>query len=235
MIVHLPPTGLDKPTMSLNELSEFPFASAKRKLRILHDQKFGNPFRQQYYQRATSGILRSLENGEFSQYALNRTLDEIASIEPRNRQQLVKLENNALAVHRFIEIGPAVNPPPGKHYRIHRNAKFILDHVIVSARPEIETHDLINSDFAFTKLRFSKSKVSADAQEIALLALLYYGQSERRDNLRFSIEKSKLIDCFSKTIVLGHKIGRHRYQQLHDALAEIYNLWPSIIYKHEAN
>jgi len=71
--------------------------------------------------------------------------------------------------------------------------------------------------------------ISEDAQEIVLLVLLHYGQQQSHGNLIFSMELTKLIDCFSRTVVFGHTIPRHRHQQLHSALAEIRTLWPNVL------
>jgi hypothetical protein len=105
---------------------------------------------------------------------------------------------------------------------------FILDGVTISVLPEIVTENLARNYITFTKLRFSKSKIAVDVSEIVLLLLHYYGQRQSRVGLAFDFELSKVVDCFSKTIIPGHAVGRHRDQQLHQALTLIRWLWPRI-------
>jgi hypothetical protein len=228
MILQIEGVQIEQPKISLNQLGEFPFSTEKKKLEILRNQKFGNNISAPYYASAFYGILRSFKEGMFSQEILIAEAYRVSMSGAATVHQIKKRENNLKAIKSFSEIGNSANPPIGIHKIIHQNARIPLDGVIVSARPEIVTENSETRDFAFTKLRFSKSKVSADAQEIALLVLLHYGQQQSHEGLLFSMEKSRLIDCFSKTIIAGHTIGRHRYQQLHEALAEIRILWPTI-------
>jgi len=233
MILQINSISYDEPRISLNQLSEFPFASPRKKIEILYDQKYGNSFRAPYYTLALAACLRSFHDGKFDKQMLSDEAEKISLLTAKNRQQETKHANNVLAVQKLLEIGADADPLPGKHRLIRQNAWFRLNGVVISARPEIVTDNIQSGHFAFTKLRFSKSKVSADAQEIALLVLLYYGQQQDHDDLIFSIEKSKLVDCFSKSVIHGHSLTRFRYQQLQEALAEICILWPQIAHKNE--
>src|SRR2546421_7361246 len=111
---------------------------------------------------------------------------------------------------------------------IIRNAQLVLDGVTISVLPEFVTENLTYGYIAFTKFRFSKSKIAADVSEIVLLLLHHYGQRQSRAGLTFDFGLSKVVDCFSRTVIPGHAVGRHRDQQLHQALALIRYLWPRI-------
>jgi hypothetical protein len=228
MILQLNAVQSEQPKISLNQLAEFPFASENKKRSILRNQKFRNNICAPYYTAAFHAILRSFKDGCFDEDLLLAEAYRISILEVETDHRATKRDNNVKAIERLIEIGASANPTPGIHAVVHQTTKLLLDGVLVSVRPEIvtENHDL--SLFAFTKLRFSKSKVSADAQEIALLVLMHFGQRQYHEGLTFSMEESKLVDCFSKTVTAGHTLGRHRDQQLHDALAEIRILWPQI-------
>jgi hypothetical protein len=228
MILQTESLQSNQPRISSNQLGEFIFATPKGKLRILHDQKFGNVFSAPYYDPAFRGIMRSFRDGAFSGDILTQQVDALSAVEAEKPYHVKKKENNVTPLENFIEIGEAANPPSGEHRTVTRNALVPLNGVMVSARPEIITENKSDGYAAFTKLRFSKSKASADTQEIVLLVLLHYGQQQSHDGLVFNLEKTKLIDCFSKTVVAGHTIGRHRDQQLHQALEEIRALWPTI-------
>lgn len=195
---------------------------------MVHDQKFGNESAAPYYTLAHAAAHRSFSGGYFSAPILLREAEILAQRPAKTLRQAQKWANNALALRRLVEVADASAPPPGQHRRVKGNARFILDGVIVSVVPDIVTENLDQRIIAFTKLRFSKSKIAADVSEIVLLVLHHYGQRQSRVGLNFNFELSKVIDCFSKTIIHGHAVGRHRDQQLHEALRLIRWLWPRI-------
>lgn len=219
---------IENPRISANKLGEFVFASDTRRISILQDQKFGNINAAPYYSAALSGLRHSFANGQFSEARLRNEADLLDDHQPRNRQHGVRLANNALALRRLAEICGQINPPAGQHRTIVRNAQLVLDGVTVSVLPEFVTENLDSGYIAFTKFRFSKSKIAVDVSEIVLLVLHYYGQRQSRAGLSFDFGLSKVVDCFSRTVISGHAIGRYRDQQLHEALALIRWLWPRI-------
>jgi hypothetical protein len=219
---------LQTPRISANQLGEFVFASEKKRLDIVHDQKFGNINAAPYYTAALGAVRRSFVNGQFSATALlyeARLLDEQ---DPKTPRAAVRLANNGLALRRLAEICDQANPPAGQHRMVIRNAQLVLDGVTISVLPEFVTENLAYGYIAFTKFRFSKSKIAADVSEIVLLLLHHYGQRQSRPGLTFDFGLSKVVDCFSRTIIPGHAVGRYRDQQLHQALAMIRWLWPRI-------
>lgn len=227
-MIQLAPIELEPPRISANQLGEFIFASEKKRLSILHDQKFGNINAAPYYASALAGMRRSFAQGHFSESAL---MNEGRLLEGRHAEtprQAKKWANNAVALQSLAQIAAASDPPSGTHRMLRKNAQILLEGVKVSVYPEIVTENLDDGYIAFTKLRFSKNKISADVSEIVLLILHYYGQTQSRTGVPFNFELSKVIDCFSKTIVPGHAVGRNRDQQLHQALAQIKWLWPRI-------
>jgi hypothetical protein len=229
MILQIQNIHSDQPRISSNQLGEYIYSSPKGKLRILRNQKFGNVFCAPYYGSALRGILKSFKEGEFSQDILLDQMRCLSETEIKSLHHLRRLENNIDALKSFADLGGIVNAPEGTHRVITRNALVPIDGVVISARPEIITESKKEGYSAFTKLRISKSKVSADAQEIVLLVLLHYGLQQSHDGLAFSMEKTRLIDCISKSVISGHTIGRQRDQQLHQALAEIRLIWPAIV------
>jgi hypothetical protein len=214
--------------MSANQLGEFVFASEKKRVSILHDQKFGNESAAPYYSLAHAAAHRSFYDGHFSVPMLVHEADLVYRRPAKTRRQAQKWANNALALRRLADVADASDPPPGQHRKLMRNAQFVLDGVTISVLPDVVTENLDQGYIAFTKLRFSKSKIAADVSEIVLLVLQHYGQRQSRVGLDFNFELSKVIDCFSKVIIHGHAVGRHRNQQLHDALKLLRWLWPRI-------
>ena len=227
-MIQLAPVALEPPRISANQLGEFIFASEKKRLSILHDQKFGNINAAPYYTSALAGMRRSFAQGHFSEAVLMKEARLLATREAKTPQRAQKWANNALALQCLSEIAEESDPPAGKHRMLQKNAQILLGGVKVSVYPEIVTENLDDGYIAFTKLRFSKNKVSADVSEIVLLILHYYGRVQSRIGVPFNFELSKVIDCFSKTIIPGHAVGRNRDQQLHEALARIQWLWPRI-------
>ncbi len=219
---------LDAPRISANQLGEFVFASEKKRLAIVHDQKFGNINAAPYYSGALRGVRRSFINGQFCAVTLLNEARALDGQEANTARRAVKLANNSLALRRLAEICDQANPPAGEHRLVTQNAQLLLDGVSISVLPEFVTENLSRGYIAFTKLRFSKSKIAADVSEIVLLALHYYGQRQSRVGLGFDFLQSKVVDCFSKTIIPGHAVGRHRDQQLHQALTLIRWLWPRV-------
>jgi hypothetical protein len=217
----------EHPRISANQLGEFAFASPSEKSRILHDQKFGNNSAAPYYHSALSALLRSFEGGQYDLRNIAASRQAIEALTPETRQGLARRDNNAEMLKRFAEIEPLARPPGGAHQVVHQNASMLIGGVTVSVRPEIITQ-CPDGLFCFTKLRFSKSKVSEDSSEVILLILMKYGQQLSHDSYQLDPERTRLVDCFSKTIFLGHKIPRFRESQLAAAVAEIEKMWPRI-------
>lgn len=227
-MVQLASSVAQSPRISANQLGEFVYASEKKRLSILHDQKFGNINKAPYYTAALRAIRRSFVNGQFSSTVLLDEARVLEEQEAKTPQGAAKITNNALALRRFAEICHRANPPAGQHRMIAQNAQLVIDGVTISVLPEFVTENLAHSYIAFTKLRFSKSKIAIDVSEIVLLLLHYYGQQQSRAGLTFDFGLSKVVDCFSRTVIPGHAVGRHRTQQLHEALQLIRWLWPRI-------
>jgi hypothetical protein len=227
-MIHESLTISDTPRISANQLGEFVFASEAKKLRILRDQKFGNINSAPYYACAIAAARRSLVDGRFSEAILMEEADALANREAETPRQRTKWENNALALRKLSEIALESSPAIGTHRTVARNAQVSIDGVNISVLPEVVTENLSAGSISFTKLRFSKSKIAADVSEIVLLVLHYYGLTQTRPGLAFNFSLSKVIDCFSKTVIAGHAIGRHRDHQLHLALAEIRWRWSRI-------
>ncbi|MBE2181618.1 MAG: hypothetical protein IAE97_14225 [Chthoniobacterales bacterium] len=194
----------------------------------MRGQKFGNRIAAPYYIPANSAILHSLGKTHFSADVLDAAAEAIAAKKVETPYQLHQRANNLAVLEHFGCIIEQCNPPAGVHRIVRRNATIEIDGVMVSVLPEIVTENPEERFIAFTKLRFSKSKVSLDACEIILLLLHHYGQRQSRAGMEFDFGRTKIIDCFSKTVIHGHSIGRHRDQQLHRALAEIRRLWPHV-------
>jgi hypothetical protein len=227
MIEAAPRNGL--PRISSNQLGEFTFATPAERIRILRDQKRGNTFRSPYYQSASNAVLRAFRAGHYDIGALRNTADELKAREAKHRNQAMKFDNNAEMLRRFSAIANLACPPEGEHTVVRRDALIELDGVLVSVRPEITTVRQSDEAFSYTKFRYSKSKVSEDSSEIILLILLKFGRAQATDHLRFDVESTKLVDCFARVIVPGHRLSAYREKQLTAALDEIRRLWPTIM------
>ena len=218
----------DRPRISSNQLGEFVFTSPAKKAGILRDQKNGNPFRAPYYQSAQNSVLGAFKGGQYDVRALRASADRLRSREAVSRNQVTRFNNNAEMLRRFCEIAPDARPPAGTHSIIRRGAVIELDEVLVSVRPEISTVCSGDRSFCYTKFRFSKSKVSEDESEIIWLLLLKYGVAQAGDGLSFDPAATRLVDCYSKKVVEGHRLSKVRETQLDSALKEIRRMWPSI-------
>ena len=227
-MVQIAQPALDVPRISANQLGEFVYASESRRLSIVRNCKFGNLSAAPYYASALSGVRHALLDGRFSADRLIEAAEALNRREGNTPRQSVKWANNAVALRSLAEICVECDPPAGTHRIVTQNAQFRLDGVIISVLPDFVTENLAQGYIAFTKLRFSKSKIAADVSEIVLLLLHYYGQRQSRAGLQFNFNLTKIIDPFSKTVIPGHALGRHRNQQLHDALGLIRYLWPRI-------
>lgn len=195
---------------------------------MVRDQKFGNAFRAPYYQGAQSSVLGAFHGGGYDTRILREKAEQLRTKEAANKNQATRFNNNAEMVRRFCEIAEAASPPPGEHTIIRRGASIEVEGVIVSVRPEITTVSTPKRAFCYTKFRFSKSKVSEDESEIILLLLLKYGVAQATDGFRFDPESTRLVDCFSKRVIEGHRLSRVRETQLESALKDLRRLWPTI-------
>lgn len=213
----------DTPRVSANQLAEFAFATTAAKYAITRDQKFGNPYRAPYYQPALTGLLRSFHDGRYDRAHLHTAIELIENTTPTSPNHRSKLSNNAAMLRHFLVIAKEAAPPQGEHEVIRRNAYVELDGVWVSVRPEIITRQ--KRFFSFTKLRFSKSKVSADASELILQILIEFGRRQEKDDNTLDIASTRLLDCFAKSVIFGHTLPKLREQQLRNALREYQSLW----------
>lgn len=195
---------------------------------MLRDQKFGNAFRSPYYQGAQSSVLGAFQGGSYDLRILREKAEQLRTKEAANKNQATRFNNNAEMIRRFCEIAEAASPPLGEHTIIRRGASIEVEGVIVSVRPEITTVSVPKRAFCYTKFRFSKSKVSEDESEIILLLLLKYGAAQATGGLRFDPEVTRLVDCFSKKVIEGHRLSRIRETQLGAALKDLRRLWPTI-------
>jgi len=220
-------TTLDQPRISSNQLGEFVFSSPTRKYRILQDQKFGNKFTSPYYKPALDAILQSFDGRDFNLLELIVSRSAIEARPAKHRNQAARWSNNATMLRCFADLASRARPPAGNNQVVRQNALIDLSGVTISVRPEIITRQP-NGLFSYTKLRFSKSKVSEDASEIVLLLLLKFGQRRSQDGTQIDPSNTKLVDCFARAVIEGHTLQRIREQQLDAALSEIAGLWPTV-------
>jgi hypothetical protein len=218
---------VERPRISANQLGEFFFLSPSEKIRKLTDQRYGNPHTSPYYHSASCAMLRAFDDARFDSAVLEAEIIKQRGTLARNRQHAAKLESNAVMLERFLSLAVPLVPTAGEHTKVRRNALIEIDDVTVSVRPEIITRNHTPGFFALTKFRLSQSRVSADSSEIILLLLLKYGQ--RLDlGLQFDPAETRLVDCFSRTVIPAHTLPRLREQQLQAALREIRRLWPTL-------
>lgn len=220
--------SIERPRISANQLGEFPFATPAAKIRMLTDQKFGNEHRAPYYHSASCAILRAFDDGEFDNDVIRAEIAKQRAIQARNKQHAAKLENNAVMLERFLSIDATLVPQAGEHLKVRRSALLELDDVTISVRPEIVTRDASGGFFSLTKFRLSQSRVSGDSSEIILLLLLKYAQRLNYPGLQLDPAETRLIDCYSRTLIPAHTLPRIREQQLQGALREIRRMWPTL-------
>lgn len=219
------PSTPSLPRVSANQLGEFAFATNSQKMAIVLNHKFGNTHSAPYYGLALNGVLRGFQAGRFDTASL---LGLAAGLQDRpadSPNQAARFRNNAAMLLQFASIISKVTPPVGDHQIVRRNAIMPLDGVLISVRPEILTRLENSRDFSYTKLRFSKSKVSADSSEIILLILLEYGRRQSSSLASFRPDETVLVDCFARTVHRGHRLPAIRGRQLAAALSEYRNLW----------
>lgn len=216
------------PRFSANEISAYVFETPSGKVRKLKEQKFKNEKRS-YYTRALHGVIASFlpNTGTFEPDIIKAAELRVRSIPADTEKKAQRLCSNAEMLRHFGEICSQVRPPPGLHDIIRQNATFSMGGIVVSVRPEIvtKTH---GDKFALTKFRFSKSKVGADTSDILLLILLRYGQELFRGKGLLDIERTCLVDCFSKAVIYGHTLAPIRERQLEQTLAEVARIWPKL-------
>lgn len=218
-------SAVQLPRVSANQLGEFAFASDSQKRAIVHNHKFGNPHSAPYYQAALTGVLQSFEDGRFQAHELRKSAMNLRHRPASSPNQSARLHNNAEMLTRFTDILGHVTPPSGQHQIVRRNAFMPLDGVVISVRPEILTRLAGSREFCFTKLRFSKSKVSDDASEIILLILLEYGARQSSQLATFRADQTVLVDCFARTVHRGHRLPAVRQRQLTAALRDYRHRW----------
>jgi|ERR1043166_3657727 hypothetical protein len=146
-----------QPRLSANELGKFVYSTDAEKRRILFDQKFPKPIKVSYYQAASLGILRSFQNGGFSEEALREALQKIQSMPAETPHKARVRRSNAKAMRRFLTIHEKAAPPSGEHVIIRKNAHFQFEGVDISVRPDILTKNVNGRFFTYCKLRISSA------------------------------------------------------------------------------
>lgn len=112
-MVQLTSLLLQSSRISANQLGEFVFASEKKRLAILHDQKFGNVAAAPYYDPALAAVRRSFVRGRFSPPSLMHEARLLSDREARTPQKATKWANNALALRCLVDVSEQSDPPPG--------------------------------------------------------------------------------------------------------------------------
>jgi len=219
---------IERPRISANQLGEFPFATPAAKLRILRDQKFGNNNSAPYYHSASCAVIRAFDQGFLNRAEIEAEIAKLQGSPPRNDQHAAKLHNNMVMLQHVLTIEERLAPEADEYLKVRRNATIDIEDVTISVRPEIITRNAVTGTFALTKFRFSQSKVSADSSEIILLLVFKYGQRLVFPGFQLDPAETRLIDCYSKTVIPAHTLPRLREQQLQSALREIRQLWPKI-------
>ena len=223
-------TATQKPRISFNKLCEFPHVSPSARKRIAREQKFPADFQVSYYQAALNALVKAtnLRTGRLDSGPLSAATAKLEGKPVEKKFQKGCQKNNIQAVRLLEKMASQIVLPPGEHLRVAQKATMEREGVNISVRPEFITYNRQLNTFAFTKFRFSKSPVSADAAETGVVLLLEFAKEERFAGRLLDLEHTTIIDVFSGTITYGHMVGRHRLVELNAALKELALIWPEI-------
>jgi hypothetical protein len=223
-------TSTDKPRISFNKICEFTHVTPSVKKRIAREQKYPADFQVSYYQPALLGLYRAIDlvSGLFDADQLRKEALLVESQPADSRYKKVRLASNVSALRFLANMAQLIGLPAGEHVKILQKAIIEREGVAISIRPEFITYNKQFNTFAFTKFRFSKSPVSADATETGVALLLEFAKEERFSDLILDLEQTTIVDVFSGTVIHGHSIGRHRLSEVRAALANLNSIWPDI-------
>lgn len=216
------------PRISANQLGQFAFGTPSEKKRIIYSQKHPKKVVVGRYNMAHAAILRSFQNGIFSETILADELDRLKSRQPKTKYQAGVLRANITALRRFIIIREKADPPSGLYSIIRSNASFLLDGVQISVLPDIISENGDEKKFAYLKIRLSTHRYSQDASQMVLLLLQKFAEARARDGLTFDFDHSKLIDCFSMHVFEGRDSTPLREKLLHKAITDLKSQWPFV-------
>lgn len=223
-------TATEKPRISFNKICEFPHVSPSVKRRIAREQKYPADFQVSYYQSALLGLFRAIDlgTGKCDADQLRKEALLVENQPADTRYKKVRRASNVSALRLLGSMAQHVGLPTGEHVKILQKAIIEREGVDISIRPEFVTTNKQLNTFALTKFRFSKSPVSADATETGVALLLEFAKEARFSGQILDLEQTTIVDVFSRTVIHGHSIGRHRLVELRAALVNLNRIWPEI-------
>ncbi|MGD9683262.1 MAG: hypothetical protein AB7W16_19010 [Candidatus Obscuribacterales bacterium] len=226
-----------KARLSVNKLGEYLEASARRRERILRDQKFPKEFITLYYRDAFEGIQNYIDS-EFDDAVLDAKYEELGERPTTSVKQVKRISDCIHALESFQNLsesyligaldGTRVIPAPNAP----KEGAISLEGVEISLRPEFylqrPTGKRLRSK-GLIKLYISRNQPLSKytGQAIAALSQDYLSNLSTPEG-KPSRDQIMVIDVFAESVFAAPKSTKRLMQDVEASCREITRLWDQI-------
>lgn len=222
----------DKPRISLNQLAMYLTSDAKKRRRIIEEQKDPQTFRVNWYEYAQDKIVRFVAGGCEDEEILVAEIDRLYAARRNSDYEDTRYNTNAEALESFRGVYEDLNTDGLLASRGANDArKTSIRGVAIAVRPEILLQGKYRgSDVAGAiKLYFSKDTQLTDDSAAYITALLYQYMADRGDNeCGIRRRHCQVIDVFGQAIYDAPAATKRRVGVIEEACEEIKMWWERV-------
>ncbi len=221
----------DQPRISVNKLGEYMLARARRRRRIIIDQREPKDFIRLIYPQAEEAIARFLVAGATDRSIITSAVERLTS---ERADTDWKRERNALcvdALEAFLDIADDFDLEGFERTAGDAGGGFSVGGVYVSVRPEVllrQTDARGGVRLGAIKLYLVKSYPHSDESAGYVGAsVLEYLRRERPDDGKPDPELCLVVDVFGGEIFTAPRASKSRLADIEAACEEIAGRWSS--------
>jgi hypothetical protein len=219
------------PRMSINALSQYLVATAARRERILHDQKYPPVFRARWYEHASRAILRYLLDPDHDVDYLNAAEQRIRALPAADKNSRQKNRDNADAVTAFRALCSAIAFDDLTTSRGPEQGNSLVEGVTVSVRPEVVLGGQYRNENCVGGIKVYLSKndrLSEDGAATIGSMVHLFMEHNAPSGHSCKLRHCKVIDVFGRSCTTAPQAVHRRRAEIQAACREIAQRWPTI-------
>lgn len=219
------------PRMSINALSQYLAATAARRERILHEQKYPPVFRARWYEHASRAILRYLLDPDHDPDFLNVAEQRIRALPAEDKNTRQKVRDNADAIAAFRACCTNIAFDALTASRGPEQGNSVVEGVTISVRPEVVLAGQYRNSNCVggIKIYLSKNDRLGDegAATIGSMVHLFMEHVAPADH-NCNLRHCTVIDVFDRNCTAAPRAVNRRRAEIQAACREIAQRWPTI-------
>jgi hypothetical protein len=214
------------PRFSVNKLGEYMLASASRRKKIIHDQKYPSNFIVSQYKEAREAIIKYI----LKDYDENIIIEAIEKIKNSITLKENDIENSILALNEILNN----NLPDFSNFKKQRckdnNPKIVIAGLEISVNPDIVVRNGKKVGCLKTHvIKTEQNRLNKDASEYVGVLLYQYAQNNLlKDGESVDPNLCISIDCFGNSHETAPKAVTRRLSNIQAACEEIVLRWDSV-------